>query len=891
MAPTPELADAAVHDATSPANGASQKPRRNSIAEGLQLPTLDPAHTSFGGSSKRRRSGNEDECDEFGRVGQVDSTSHSSKRRRSSNWPLTNQQQEPGSPDSQRSRKARESYLRRHMGSPTRMSKFREASMHDRASDKPPSFFTRFTKRGNNSVTTSVDQLMEDYHSTNTAAAATAAVAAPTGPRGPSRGSSHQRAQSISSGVTNNTAAARDAAAKDAGIFKFGRSIAANFNPVNLWQKLNQKWQDTRQEMLEEDLDDQTRKILRQRAARAEEQYAKLKAAGQLGKQGTYGIPSGTYVYTPGYAAGHAAPADRQRDSGISGIDPHQHVSTARPYSQKEASKSAAHLLSSPPPAGETTRKSALHFRTPSFANLKRARSEAHLGQKRLPPPPSSPAAHHHHLDADFRGEPADHGHTLPPSTPNSTLRRSASKRDLQKQLKLSKRVSDLELKLKDARRELYQALGDSSPAPPLPPVPSHLAATLSSTSISNTANTPRPRVSPLKKKISDLTNRHLPTLPSGRLLSPEQADAREDALPPSSPPSMRPPPPDVAEDDQEDELAQDNFPTNPTPHLDAPTTATADIWLADVASPALAESNKLTKQPKKRGRPPKKRKAAGDEGDLPYKPPPQTWKPLPHPGGDDEDELLADEEVSTVDPPKRKRGRPRKNAPNNENADPKQKFAKSSFTDAPRSSFASSVSTVTSQTTLTVPLKDAPPVSTARHMTPGKSASSVVVDRIDDGGDETTSDAVVVAAAAAPTAAKRVDSGSGSGSGARSSVVSVDGGGGGGGGGGGKGSSSTTITTTTTGAPTAWTNLTVTAGQERERERPKSAMASASNVHGGGDDDTVDAEQQRSASAMGGSLGSIGGAAGGRRAMAREKKEELGTMKRRSFEWPDDVF
>ncbi|KAK8161372.1 hypothetical protein IWX90DRAFT_515137 [Phyllosticta citrichinensis] len=882
MAPTPEPADAAVHDATSPANGASQNSRRNSIVEGLQLPALDPAHTSFGGSSKRRRSGNEDECDEFGRVGQVDSTSYSSKRRRSSNWPLTNQQQEPGSPDSHRSRKARESYLRRHMGSPSRMSKFQEASMHDRASDKPPSFFTRFTKRGNNSVSTSVDQLMEDYHATNTVA---------PGPRGPSRGSSHQRAQSISSGVTNNTAA-REAAAKDASVFKFGRSIASTFNPVNIWQKLNQKWQDTRQEVLEEDLDDQTRKILRQRAARAEEQYAKLKAAGQLGKQGTYGIPSGTYVYTPGYDD-HAAPADRQRDSGISGIDPHQHVSTARPYSQKEASKSAAHLLSSPPPAGETTRKSALHFRTPSFANLKRARSEAHLGQKRLPPPPSSPAAHHH-LDADFRGEPADHGHTLPPSTPNSTLRRSGSKRDLQKQLKLSKRVSDLELKLKDARRELYQALGDSSPPPPLPAVPSHLAATLSGTSITNTANTPRPRVSPLKKKISDLTNRHLPTLPSGRLLSPEQADAREDAFPPSSPPSMRAPPPELIEDEQEDELARDNFCTNTTPHLDAPTIATADIWVADVASPALAESNKLTKQPKKRGRPPKKRKAAGDD-DPASKPPPQTWKPLPQPGGDDEDELLAEEEA--VDPPKRKRGRPRKNplpanSTNNENADPKQK-GKSSFTEgtAARSSFASSVST-TSQTTLTVPLKDAPPVSTARHMTPAqRKSTSIIVDKDENNNmadpqrgsvDEAAkvdkpAARTTTSAAAPPTAtampAKRVDSGSGSGAGAgpRSSVVSVDRGVGFGV---GKGS----ISTTTTGHEWAFAG-------ERERERPKSAMASA-NAHG--DEHGVD--EQRS----GGAGGGVGGTVGRRtltRAQRGEKASASSGGKRRSFEWPDDVF
>ncbi|KAF2250545.1 hypothetical protein BU26DRAFT_517376 [Trematosphaeria pertusa] len=62
-----------------------------------------------------------------------------------------------------------------------------------------------------------------------------------------------------------------------------------------------------------------------------------------------------------------------------------------------------------------------------------------------------------------------------PPQTP--TLHKSPSKKDLHKQKKLSKRVSDLEHKLAEARKELTLALGSPS-VPPVPPLPSTLPPT-----------------------------------------------------------------------------------------------------------------------------------------------------------------------------------------------------------------------------------------------------------------------------------------------------------------------------------------------------------------------------------------------------------------------------
>ncbi|KAH7411730.1 hypothetical protein DE146DRAFT_251781 [Phaeosphaeria sp. MPI-PUGE-AT-0046c] len=61
--------------------------------------------------------------------------------------------------------------------------------------------------------------------------------------------------------------------------------------------------------------------------------------------------------------------------------------------------------------------------------------------------------------------------HIAPPATPRTpSLYKSPSKKDLQKQMKLTKRVSDLEHKLASARKELQTVLHkDIPPVPPLP--------------------------------------------------------------------------------------------------------------------------------------------------------------------------------------------------------------------------------------------------------------------------------------------------------------------------------------------------------------------------------------------------------------------------------------
>lgn len=75
---------------------------------------------------------------------------------------------------------------------------------------------------------------------------------------------------------------------------------------------------------------------------------------------------------------------------------------------------------------------------------------------------------------------PTPNGLTLATTPRTPALYKSPSKRDLNKQRKLSKRVSDLEHKLQEARKELSLALGphNPNPVPPLPALPTNMPPT-----------------------------------------------------------------------------------------------------------------------------------------------------------------------------------------------------------------------------------------------------------------------------------------------------------------------------------------------------------------------------------------------------------------------------
>ncbi|KAF2397101.1 hypothetical protein EJ06DRAFT_161056 [Trichodelitschia bisporula] len=303
------------------------------------------------------------------------------KRLRSANWPLPDDPigvLQPTTANTQR-------------GSPVRPSRFREGSMADRASEEPPTAFIA-------PPSSDWDYPMKDYGSQRGRTAS---------PRFIHRPVHHTRA-SVSHSTTTTTTD-ESGATRQSGIFRFGRSVAASFNPVRIWQSVSNRWDNAKEELLTEA--EMERKRLLERQVRAEQAYAELKAS----------------TARPSH--------DANRDSGIAMDD--------TPRASLDNKKRAE----------EPTPRRTFHFRTPSLTNLKRIRSEVSL-HKRSVSGSESPSK--------------DHETPGPGSMPAHELRRQPSKKDLVKQRKLTKRISDLETKLELARRELNSAMTH----PPLPATP-----------------------------------------------------------------------------------------------------------------------------------------------------------------------------------------------------------------------------------------------------------------------------------------------------------------------------------------------------------------------------------------------------------------------------------
>jgi hypothetical protein len=363
---------------------------------------------------------------------------HGSKRHRAVNWPFSGDD----------SPKNTASTSKRHVSTPGRSSRFQEASMHDRPSNRPPSVFVRHF---NQHLNASVDHLMDRYYETEKplpdrpdAKTLPRRLALGSPSKSPQRGLPDTHHANVSTWSHSTGAEQADAAAttKASGFFRFGKSMASAFNPVSIWQKVTTTFRDTKEEMIQEKLNER----YGDRQAKAEQAYAELKQAGKLGAQGTRAIPNNVKIFAPGFSS--QKEPESQRDSGISMDDESR--------SSMDTNKTS-NLLT---PAMDYSRKGSWHSRTPSFQNLKKIASMGNLHKRSTSGQSLSPEKE---LSDGF-----------------SNLRRSSSKVDIKKQHKLSKRVSDLESKLNAARRELDSALAPPgsvssrsvTPIHPLPELP-----------------------------------------------------------------------------------------------------------------------------------------------------------------------------------------------------------------------------------------------------------------------------------------------------------------------------------------------------------------------------------------------------------------------------------
>ena len=202
--------------------------------------------------------------------------------------------------------------------------------------------------------------------------------------------------------------------------------------------------------------------VLQERKVKAAEAYVDLK---QRGFPGIYGTPRGSSISLANIKRKEvgASQTSSLRDSGIdmddfpTPIDPKRNrvMLGTNPSILTPSIGSQDYVADSN--HGAYTLRSPQRLRRLSFSSLKRVKSHLQLPLSRrdaISPVPHDSAEHHgHNTDLSQNG-----------------LKRKQSKKDLQKQQKLSKKISDLETQLEKARRNLRLV----EDAPPVPDFSAH---------------------------------------------------------------------------------------------------------------------------------------------------------------------------------------------------------------------------------------------------------------------------------------------------------------------------------------------------------------------------------------------------------------------------------
>lgn len=298
--------------------------------------------------------------------------------------------------------------------------------MNDRVSKKPPSIYLRD------------ETAMEHYH--NPAST----------PEPDSRNTLAMRDDKVYYDAGIETA-------KPSGMYRFGKALASAFNPVSVWHGINGYWK-VKDEPKQADKD-----ILQERKVKAERTYAEMKKNGFKGTQ-PFAF-RGSSIDGSGFSDGTTHRYSMESSLQGSGIDfgDHHRIPASKNKQPTPAGSEdmliASTLLRSrralsPLAKEETGRKTSLNLSRPSLQGLKKAKS---------------------HFNLSASKKVADAATPLPVQGPSSEtsdkqrLTRQPSKKDIAKQRKLSKQVSDLESKLQTARHELRLSRGEIPDVPKIP--------------------------------------------------------------------------------------------------------------------------------------------------------------------------------------------------------------------------------------------------------------------------------------------------------------------------------------------------------------------------------------------------------------------------------------
>ncbi|KAL5361803.1 velvet factor-domain-containing protein [Aspergillus floccosus] len=195
-----------------------------------------------------------------------------------------------------------------------------------------------------------------------------------------------------------------NAGQRNSGIFRFGKAIASAFNPFGVWGNVADIWKNGPHE-------ENKSATANDALARAEKAYAELKKAGYKGTaKGNY-LQQQQQQQSQGQSQGQAISEQTWKDD-----------KAARRHSRQNSGEGQSSIRN-------------------SFQDLRRAKSS--LGISSIPLL----------SNANRRSEESD----------SVGVRRQKSRRELQRQAKLLKRVSNLEDKLERARRELQELMGEDT--------------------------------------------------------------------------------------------------------------------------------------------------------------------------------------------------------------------------------------------------------------------------------------------------------------------------------------------------------------------------------------------------------------------------------------------
>lgn len=334
------------------------------------------------------------------------------KRHRSENWPLppapieqvvappSRAPSRANSQASRRSRKSTASPQPRLSLQRSRPSRFMEGSMNDKVSHIPPTPYLYHE-----------EELRERY--IEDALMGNNGTTSPGRKIAKPRGFMHHSNKSI--GGESSLAGASDIS-RQSTIFRFGSKIAASIKPSNwkMFSKAPKVPEETPQQ-----------RDIRERQEKAEKMYHELKANGFFRDGAIIQQPGFNHLrhsmdQTPRFKHDSGVELNNKyhsRDNTPTGERSQCRLNAPDSYHDSPASKFSA-------PVDTSTPRSLFHRKTPSMSNLRNMTSREWMARPALLEGPQS-------------------------------VRKIPSRKDFQKQQKLVKRVSDLENKLDEARRQL----------------------------------------------------------------------------------------------------------------------------------------------------------------------------------------------------------------------------------------------------------------------------------------------------------------------------------------------------------------------------------------------------------------------------------------------------